>query len=114
MKARVSTGGREQVLDVLVNTGAQISLVKTSLLPRDSVRPSQRPVRLKVANGQYMSGCTREAMLTLDFINDEELSRPDLGKGGVEKKLLETAYSFFLRSQPPEGGGVTQIFSLHI
>ena len=37
LKVRVSTGGRELVLDVLVDTGAQVSLVKTGLLPSESL-----------------------------------------------------------------------------
>ena len=80
VKVRVSTGGRELVLGVLVDTAGEVSLVKTGLLPRESLRPSQRPVRLKVATGQYMSGGTREAMLILDFIHHEEFNRPDLGQ----------------------------------
>ena len=39
-------------------------------------------------------------------------SRP--GGGGGGKKIPGNGIQFFLRSQPPEGGGGTQIFSLHI
>ena len=80
LRVKVTVGGVEMVLDVLVDTGAQVSLVKAGLLPREHVRPSSRPVRLKVANGQYMSGGTREATLSLDFIKHSELRRPDLGQ----------------------------------
>ena len=79
LKVRVTVGNVELVLDVLIDTGAQVSLVRTGLLPCESLQRSGRPVRLKVANGQYMSGGTREAMLALDFIQHKELSHPDLG-----------------------------------
>ena len=35
-------------------------------------------------------------------------------QGGGGKKNPGNGIQFFLRSQPPEGGGGTQIFSLHI
>ena len=66
--------------DVLVDTGAQVSLVKAGLLPPECLTDSPRPVRLKVANGQYMVGGTREAAIGLQLVNHRELSRPDLGK----------------------------------
>ena len=65
---------------MLVDTGAQVSLVKAVLLPPECLTDSRRPVRLKVANGQYMVGGTREAAIGLQFVNHRELSRPDLGK----------------------------------
>ena len=65
---------------MLVDTGAQVSLVKAGLLPLECLTDSRRPVRLKVANGQYMVGGTRDAAIGLQFVNHLELSRPDLGK----------------------------------
>ena len=50
------------------------------LLPPECLTDSQKPVRLKVANGQYMVGGTKEAAIGLQFVNHRELSRPDLGK----------------------------------
>ena len=70
----------EKVFDVLVDTGAQVSLVKAGLLPPECLTDSRKPVRLKVANGQYMVGGTKEAAIGLQFVNHRELSRPDLGK----------------------------------
>ena len=70
----------EKVFDVLVDTGAQVSLVKAGLLPPECLTDSWNPVRLKVANGQYMVGGTREAAIGLQFVKHRELSRPDLGK----------------------------------
>ena len=74
------SGEMEKVFDVLVDTGAQVSLVKAGLLPLECLTDSRRPVRLQVANGQYMVGGTREAAIGLQFVNHRELSRPDLGK----------------------------------
>ena len=80
LKVRASWGEVEKVFDVLVHTGAQVSLVKAGLLPPECLTDSQKPVRLKVAKGQYMVGGTREAAIGLQFVNHRELSRPDLGK----------------------------------
>ena len=80
LKVRALCGEVEKVFDVLVDTGAQVSLVKAGLLPPECLTDSRKPVRLKVANGQYMVGGTKEAVIGLQFVNHRELSRPDLGK----------------------------------
>ena len=80
LKVRALCREVEKVLDVLVDTGAQVSLVKAGLLPPECLTDSRKPVRLKVANGQYMVGGTKEAAIGLQFVNHRQLSRPDLGK----------------------------------
>ena len=80
LKVRALCGEVEKVSDVLVDTGAQVSLVKAGLLPPECLTDSRKPVRLKVANGQYMVGGTREAAIGLHFVNHRELSCLDLGK----------------------------------
>ena len=80
LKVHALCGEVEKVFDVLVDTGAQVSLVKAGLLPPECLTTSRGPVRLKVANGQYMVGGTKEAAIALQFVNHRELSRPDLGK----------------------------------
>ena len=80
LKVRALCGEVEKVFDVLVDTGAQVSLIKAGLLPPECLTDSRKPVRLKVANGQYMVGGTKEAAIGLQFVNHRELSRPDLGK----------------------------------
>ena len=80
LKVRALCGEVEKVFDVLVDTGAQVSLAKAGLLPPERLTDSRKPVRLKVANGQYMVGGTKEAAIGLQFVNHRELSRPDLGK----------------------------------
>ena len=80
LKVRALCGEVDKVFGVLVDTEAQVSLVKAGLLPPKCLTDSQRTVRLKPANGQYMVGGTREAAIGLHFVNHRELSRQDLGK----------------------------------
>ena len=80
LKVRVRFGQEELVVDVLVDTGAQVSLVWRGLFKEESLQPSRRPVRLKVANGEIMGGDTHEATISMEFWEHERLSRPDLAK----------------------------------
>ena len=64
----------KRVFNVLVDTGAQVNLVKAGLLQPECLTKSRRPVRLEVANGQYMVGGTKEAAIVLQFVNHRELS----------------------------------------
>ena len=80
LKVHALCGGVEKVFNVLVDTGPLVSLVKAGLLRPECLTTSRRPVRLKVANGQYMVGGTKEADIALQYVNHRELIRPDLGK----------------------------------
>ena len=80
LKVRVRCGQEELVLDVLVDTGAQVSLVRRGLFKEESLQRSRRPVRLKVANGEIMGGGTHEATISMEFREHERLNRPDLAK----------------------------------
>ena len=80
LKVRVRCGREEQVVDVLVDTGAQVSLVRRGLFKEELLQPSRRPVRLKVANGEIMGGGTHEATISMEFWEHERLNRPDLAK----------------------------------
>ena len=80
LKVRVRCGQEELVVDVLVDTGAQVSLVRRGLFKEESLQPSRRPVRLKVANGEIMGGGTHEATISMEFWEHERLKRPDLAK----------------------------------
>ena len=42
------------VVDVLVDTGAQVGLVRNGLFPDTCPKSSDRPVRLKIASGGIM------------------------------------------------------------
>ena len=78
LKVRVRCGQEELVVDVLVDTGAQVSLVRRGLFKEESLQPSRRPVRLKVANGEIMGGGTHEATISMELWEHERLKRPDL------------------------------------
>ena len=83
LKVRVRCGQEELVVDVLVDTGAQVSLVRRGLFKEESLQPSHRPVRLKVAKGEIMGGGTHEATISMDFWEHERLNRPDLAEGST-------------------------------
>ena len=67
-------------MDVLVDTDAQVSLVRRGLFKEESLQPSRRPVRLKVANGEIMGGGTQEATISMEFSEHERLNGSDLAK----------------------------------
>ena len=71
LKVRVRCGQEELVVDVLVDTVAQVSLVGRGLFKEESLQPSRRPVRLKVANGEIMGGGTHEATISMEFWEPE-------------------------------------------
>ena len=80
LKVRVRCGQEELVVDVLVDTGAQVSLVWRGLFKEESLQPSRRPVRLQVANGEVMGGGTSEATISMEFWEHARSNRPDLAK----------------------------------
>ena len=80
LKVRVRCGQEELVVDVLADTGAQVSLVRRGLFKEESLQPSRRPVRLKVANGEIMGGGTHEATISMELWEHERLNCPDLAK----------------------------------
>ena len=80
LKVRVRCGQEELVLDVLVDTDAQVSLVWRGLFKEESLQPSRRPVHLKVANGEIMRGGGHEATFSMEFWEHERLNRPALAK----------------------------------
>ena len=67
LKVRVRCGNKEVIADVLVNAGAQVSLVRKGLFSDDFLKPSRGPVRLKVPNGRIMGGGTHEATLGMEL-----------------------------------------------
>ena len=80
LKMRVLCGLSEVIAHVLVDTGAQVSLVRNGLFPDTCLKSSDRPVCLKVANGRIMAADAREAKLSLEFWEHDRLNRPDQAK----------------------------------
>ena len=80
LKVRVRCRQEELVVDALVDTGADVSLVRRGLFKEESLQPSREPVRLKVAIGEIMGGGTHEATISMEFWEHERLNRPDLAK----------------------------------
>ena len=73
LKVRVMCHEEEVVVDVLVDTGAQVSFVRNGLFPDTCLKSSDRPVRLKVANGGIMGVGAREAELGLEVWEHDRL-----------------------------------------
>ena len=80
LKVLVRCGQEELEVDVLVDTGAHASPVRRGLFKEESLQPSGRPVRLKVAKGEIMGGGTHEATISMEFWEHERLNGPDLAK----------------------------------
>ena len=75
----VSSAGERRIFEVLVDTGAQVSLVHRGLLSSRALRCSAAPVTLKVVNGEIIEGGLDEAGISPEFVCQEQLLRPDLG-----------------------------------
>ena len=80
LRVRVWCGKKEVIADILVDTGAQVSLVRKGLFSEEFLEPSRTPVRLKVANGKIMGGGTQEATIGMELLEHACLKRPDLSK----------------------------------
>ena len=91
LKIRALCGEVERVFNVLGDTGGHFSLVKAGVLPPECFTSSPRPVRLEVANGQYMLGGTKEADIWLQFLSHREQSHPPLGKQVLLKERFYEA-----------------------
>ena len=80
LKVRVRCEKKEVIANVLVDTGAQVSLVWKGLLSDKFLKPGRRPVRLKVPNGEIIGWGTPEATIGMEFREHDRLNRPDLAK----------------------------------
>ena len=67
LKVQVRCGKKEVIGDVLVDTDVQVILVRKKLFSEEFLKPSRRPVRLKVANGVSMGGGTHEATIGVEL-----------------------------------------------
>ena len=66
VQMRVRCGMWKLIAHVLVDTGAQVSLVRKGSFSKDVLNPSRRPLRLKVANGKIMGWGTIEATMGME------------------------------------------------
>ena len=80
LKVQVRYGKKEVIADVLVDTGAQVGLIRKGLFSEEFLKPSKKPLRLKVANGKIMDGSTHQATIGMEFWKHNRLNRPDLLK----------------------------------
>ena len=79
--------GKGQVLRILVDTGAEVNLIKEGLLPRAEFSKASRRLNLTTANGQPMRGGDVSVKTTLIFSRHAD----GIGKGdfGVEAEFHE-------------------------
>ena len=91
LKWRVRCGKREVIADVLVDTGAQVGLVRKGVFSEEFLKPSQRLVRLKVTNGVIMGGGTHEATIGMECWEHDRLNRPHLAKRIVLSGIFHAA-----------------------
>ena len=87
----VSSAGKEGIFQILVDTGAQVSLVRRGLVSSRSLRRSAAPVTLRVANGEISEDGLNGAQISLEFIRQEQLSRSDLAHKHHIKGLFQEA-----------------------
>ena len=74
MKVVMEIPGQEPIqVRVLVDTGAEVSLVRQGLLPEGAMREAKRPLKLVAANNQRLPGGRRVAEVGLRF--EAELGR---------------------------------------
>ena len=78
LKVLQRCGKKEVIADALVDTGARVSLVRKGLFCHKFLQPSQKLVRLKVANGKIMGWGTHEATMGMEPWEHERLNGPDL------------------------------------
>ena len=60
-------GGENKVVKALVDTGAQINVVRRGLFPETDLRPAKDPLRLTLADGQPFWGGDRELETRVTF-----------------------------------------------
>ena len=70
--------GRVIRLRVLIDTGAEVNLIKLGVLPSSYLQPSTHPLALVTANGFRMKGGKHEATLELEFKGDRKI--PKMGE----------------------------------
>ena len=74
----VLTNGEHYPLNVLVDTGAEVCLVKKGLFPSHLSHPAPKPLKFQTANGQPLEGGDRIISVKLQFLCDSnDLAEPE-------------------------------------
>ena len=69
LKLQVTTDeGESLTLTVLIDTGAQVNLVRKGLFNQTHSRPANRPVALRTVGGDILPGGDRTQRLSLHFV----------------------------------------------
>lgn len=79
-----SPGGRQKFIRALVDTGAQVNLIKKGLFPGGDFVEAESPLRLIAANGQVLEGGRRTISLRMKWYqsSDEEEVTPEIEMPG--------------------------------
>ena len=59
--------GSTKELFALVDTGAEVNLINSKLIPPELFNPNPKPIRLGVANSHLLMGGSKQAAMTLTF-----------------------------------------------
>ena len=59
--------GSRQMAKFLVDTGAQVNLIRKGLIPEEFLEVAERPLRLRTVSGQQFEGGERQVLLDLGF-----------------------------------------------
>ena len=65
-------GKEDRVVKALIDTGAQVSIIRHGLLPESVFKQAKKPLMLKTANGEALSGGQRVANLQLEIAAESD------------------------------------------
>ena len=63
MTVDITVGDFRRTVRALVDTGAQVSIIKQSLIPEEIYKPAKKPLSLRTASGEHLQGGRRVANL---------------------------------------------------
>ena len=76
MEVDAECDGVKRTLLALVDTGAQVNLVRSDLFPRECFRPARNPLALSTVSGEALPGGRHEARLKLKFAAERPSGEP--------------------------------------
>ena len=83
LKMPVVIGNKKRVLNILVDSGAQVDLIRLGLFS-EHLKNAKHPVRLRMANGTPMLGGMRSINLDLAFERSLKDENPAIWSAPVE------------------------------